>query len=71
MMLTIKREVSDKFRYQDDYIKNDFYDIHSKYDIKDGRQLTHADMMFSNKYSIFDAINMIATQEFPEHSFDE
>lgn len=69
-LLLVKREVSDRLMYQDDYTRNDLYDVYTKYDIRDGKQLIYTDRLLSERYGLFDAINMITTQEFPEHSFD-
>lgn len=69
-ILLIKKEVFDKMPYQDDYTRNDLYDWYSKYDITDGRKSIHTFSSRTEKYNLFDAIDMITTQSFPEHSFD-
>lgn len=64
-------EMSDGMKYQDDYTRNDFYDFYTKYDITDARQSIGTIMSKSEECSLFDVINMITTQSFPAHAFDE
>ena len=66
-----EKEVSDKMHYQDDYIRKDLYDFYTKYDIADGRQSNHVTFSLCDPgCRLVDAVNLIVTQEFPEHSFD-
>lgn len=71
ILIMEKKEVSDSMHYQDDYIRNDLYDFYTKYDITDGRQSNHVNFHLNDEgCGLIDAINLIVTQEFPEHSFD-
>ena len=55
--------MSDRLMYQDDYIKNDFYNMYLKYDITDGRLSNHTEFTLSDeKYTPKDAVNLIVTQ---------
>ena len=69
VILLVKKEVSDRLMYQDDYIRNDFYDMYTKYDIRDGKQLIHTDRSLSERYGLFDA-SIDYDSGVPEHSFD-
>ena len=71
ILIMEKKEVSDSIHYQDDYIRNDLYDFYTKYDITDGKQSNHVNFHLNDEgCGLIDAINLIVTQEFPEHSFD-
>lgn len=71
ILIMEKKGFSDRATFQDDYIRNDLYDLYTKYDIRDGRQSNHVTSSLSDSgCRLVDAINIITTQEFPEHSFD-
>ena len=63
ILIHVSKEMSDRLMYQDDYIKNDFYNMYLKYDITDGRLLNHTEFTLSDeKYTPKDAVNLIVTQ---------
>ena len=70
-ILVITKEVSDSMKYQDDCARVDFYERFEKYDILDNRQSLSSYINYSDEYGLTDAINLITTQSFPEHTFDE
>ena len=62
-LIMIKRDVTDRVSYQDDYTRSDLYDLYTKYDITDGRQSNHTTFDLSDgRYNIIDAINLIVTK---------
>ena len=72
VLIMDKKEFSDKATFQDDYTRNDLFDSYTKYDITDSKPYTHTSMSFSDEgCRLINTINLITTQEFPEHSFDE
>lgn len=69
--LVIRKSFADRMKYQDDYLRSDFYQWYLKYFIFDGIERKNIALNAKSKIDYHDDCYTIVTQQFPPHQFDE